>query len=569
MKVFVKNKGLEVTLNKNDFLAKGGEGEIYAKGNVVYKICEPGKMIPEGKFAELAVMTDPHIIKPQDILVDAKGQLVGYTMKYIKDTVTLCQMMTKAFCTKNHLEPDKKLALIRQMQEVIWKHVHPHKILIVDLNELNFLASMNFEDAWFIDVNSYQTPNYPATAIMDSIRDRHCKDNQFNQNTDWFSFGIIAFQMLVGMHPFKGRHPKVSSIKNALDERMKLNLSILNPDATYPKAACYPFSVIPPVYMKWFEAIFEKGQRLPPPENLVEMVKIVQTIRHIVGSNSFDIVELHDFKDEILKYFYSFGKEVVVTEKALFIDNKQVSAPKIKHVAFTAKMNKPIGAYLEGRKVKLIDLYNGQDVPITLEASNIMDYDGRIYIQNGTNIHEITLNEFGYNSLLAASQIVGTCMEQSTKFFEGVVIQNLFGSYHASIFPATKKCHDVALSEFNGHTIVDAKFQRNVLVVVGVDKQGQYNQVIYRFDEDMNIKTMKIDKDITFTGINFTVLESGTSIFMTEDEKLLMFRNEANSMTLKDIDDPAIESDMRLTHKGSTALVMKDNKLYSITMKKP
>lgn len=77
MKVFVKGKNKPIELNNADFLAQGGEGKIYVKNNTVYKICDSGKMIPEGKIIELSALSDPHIIKPEQILVDSKNVDVG------------------------------------------------------------------------------------------------------------------------------------------------------------------------------------------------------------------------------------------------------------------------------------------------------------------------------------------------------------------------------------------------------------------------------------------------------------------------------------------------------------
>jgi hypothetical protein len=69
VKITVRGKG-DVQLNKNDFVTEGGEGQIYAKGNTIYKVyIDISKMIPDGKVTELHVLDKDYIIIPQDIIV--------------------------------------------------------------------------------------------------------------------------------------------------------------------------------------------------------------------------------------------------------------------------------------------------------------------------------------------------------------------------------------------------------------------------------------------------------------------------------------------------------------------
>ena len=268
MKIFIKGKG-STTLSKANFLASGGQADIYANGNTAYKIYTDTKfLIPEQKIQELSTLSFNNIIKPQDILLDTNNKNIGYTMSYIKDTFNLCQLFPRAFRDRNSLDHQTILNLIRHMQETI-NHCHKNNVLIVDLNELNFLVSKDFKTCYFIDVDSYQTPHYPATAIMDSIRDRQVKHNKFTENSDWFSFAVTSFQLFSGLHPFKGTH----STYKTLDERMNHNISVLNKDVKVPRV-CYEFSIIPPIYLQWFKAIFEDGKRLPPPTDLVATVII-------------------------------------------------------------------------------------------------------------------------------------------------------------------------------------------------------------------------------------------------------------------------------------------------------
>lgn len=200
MKYTVKGKNT-VDLDNKNFLAQGGEGSVYVISKTAYKIYnDPKKMLPIGKIQELSALTAKNIIKPENIILDNKNHEIGYTMRFVDDTYSLCQLFTKAFRQRNNLDHDTMFKLIQSLQNIV-KHVHEKKILIVDCNELNFLASKDFKDIYAIDVDSYQTPNYPATAIMDSIRDRHTK--VFNEGSDWFSFAILAFQMFIGIHPFK------------------------------------------------------------------------------------------------------------------------------------------------------------------------------------------------------------------------------------------------------------------------------------------------------------------------------------------------------------------------------
>lgn len=565
MKFTIRGTGNEISLTNQHFLAKGGEGSIYARPPLVYKVCEPGKMIPEGKIQELATLDSPRVIRPKDILLDAKKKPVGYTMDFISDTTVLCQLFTKAFRKRNNITHDMIWNLVQDMEKTT-KFVHSKGVLIVDYNELNFLVDNAFKSVYFIDVNSYQTPSYPATAIMESIRDRHC-GNKFSELTDWFAYAIVSFQLMVGIHPFKGKHPSFLDPKTSMDERMKANISVLNPNVTYPQGATQPFSVIPDIYMQWYKALFEDGKRLPPPSLTGTIVIAQPKIQAVVGNNLFTINELYNFQEELLSIFLHAGKEVVVTSNAVYVDRRKVTNvkvdPKMK-IGFTPKMLQPIAASSDMRNLKLHNLITGHDLKCSLYADDIMSYEGRLLVRNGSQILEIEFTEMGQN-ILVSPKHVSNVLEQAAKMFDGVIVENLFDAYYFSVFPETGICRQFPIRELDGYKIIDAKYEGGLLVVIGVNiKTGQYDRFTFWFDDKWKYQSVVVN-DITYTGLNFTVLDNGVCVLINEEEKVEIFR-VSDPTKKKVVDDDSIMSDMKLTSFGAQTLFTKGNSIYSFKM---
>ena len=180
-KYYVQGRG-EIHLSKADFKAQGGEGAVYVKGSTAYKIyADPRRMVPKAKILELSVLTHSNIIRPMEVLLDQSSNPVGYSMRYVDKAFALCQIFPKAFRQRKNLTPEMVLRLVQKLQEGV-RHVHAKGILIVDLNEMNFLVSEYFSELFFIDVDSYQTPSFPATVLMESVRDRHAKT--FHEGSD-------------------------------------------------------------------------------------------------------------------------------------------------------------------------------------------------------------------------------------------------------------------------------------------------------------------------------------------------------------------------------------------------
>ena len=241
MKVHVQGQGI-VELGQREFVASGGEGQVFRRGHTAFKVyTDPKKSLPIGKITELARIADPHVVRPQALLVDPQTAApIGYTMAYVERTMPLCQLFTRAFREREGLTPERMLDLVVSLRDLIGQ-VHAADVLIVDLNEMNFLVDQRYSQIYAIDVDSYQTRSYPATAIMPSVRDWSVKSSSgFSRDSDWFSFAILAFQLLVAIHPYKGKHPKVSG----LEERMRGNLSAFDPSVTLPKGV-YSVDQIP------------------------------------------------------------------------------------------------------------------------------------------------------------------------------------------------------------------------------------------------------------------------------------------------------------------------------------
>lgn len=571
MKLHIQGKN-QVDLLQKDFLTSGGEGSIYVKGGLAFKVYNDSKkMIPVGKIQELSVLNHPSIIKPEDILIDANNKPVGYTMKFVKDTYALCQLFTKSFRDRNKFTPEMALDIVRKLQETV-KYVHDNKILIVDLNELNFLTSDDFKHIYAIDVDSYQTPGFPATALMESIRDRHTQG--FSTLTDWFAFAILSFQLFIGIHPYKGKHAQLKNI----DDRMMKNVSVLNKEVNLP-AVCYPLSVIPPVYLEWYKAVLERGDRLPPPTDLQAVATLIQTVKKMVGSNNFDIQELGVFESSILDVLFSAGVQITLTEQNIHIGREKALAPTNCSLVTTPKYNTVVAGSIDRRRLKLFNVTAREDIALPIEVDSLMEYDNRLYVKSATHILEIQFSNesLGGKNLVASTIAVANVLDKATTMYPGVAVQNLLGAVWLSFFPESGSHSQIRMTELDDYKIIDAKYESGVLMVVGTAKKNftvkgaallQYDKLIFRFNDSHDAYDLRLVKDINLSGLNFVVLDNGICVHLNEEENIEIFSKKKDSAGLNVIDDPDISGDVRLLKMGTKVLMSRNEKLYSLTMKK-
>lgn len=572
MRVLVKGRGT-VDLHQGDFVASGGEASIYRKGDRSFKIyTDPNRVVPAGKLQELGRITDPLVIKPEAAVFDEHGKkAVGYTMRFVDDVWSLCQLFPRAFRDRNGLTPDLALKLTTGMQKTV-SAIHQAGVLCVDMNEMNNLVRTDFSEVYFIDVDSYQTRSYPATAIMDSVRDWHVHNNDWTELSDWFSFAVITFQLMTGIHPYKGRHDSVKGF----EARCRANLSVFNPAVRVPHAALDPKAVIPDGFRAWYKAVLEDGKRVPPPKDYRAPLIVVPVVRALAGSGHFVIDEVFVApKDTIRVFSESHGRLAVRGAQRCFFDftGQKIATrgPESRPgavLAWTPKMNWPVQVFVDKEgHLAVQDIPSKATFQMAAKADAVMSYDGRAYVKSGRNILEVHLHE-SRPDLMPSTQVVSNVLPHATKLYEGVAVQDLLGSTFVSLFPRSGACYQARIAELDPYRIVDAKFDSGVLMVLCATRKGQYDRLVFRFDTD-NYVTYDVRKveDVTPTGLNFVVLDSGVVLCVTEDEKVELTSARRGSSSLKLIDDPAIGGDMRLVKLGGRGGFVRGNKVFNMRMK--
>lgn len=584
MIVHIQGQGSSVSLTQRDYVGGGGEGAVYKVGKIAYKIYhDPAKMIPVAKFKELSVITDPHVIRPQSMLVDAKGLVVGYTMPFLDGGYPLCQLFPRSFRDREGVTTGHITNLVAKMQAGI-QHVHQTGTLIVDLNEMNFLVDKKFDDLFFIDVDSYQTPHFPATVIMDSIRDWSVHHNQWSTNSDWYSFGILSFQMYTGIHPFRGKyHGPKAEFRGRLPSdpdddafattrrRMLGGISVMHPEVGIPGSA-YPLSVIPKEYRQWYEDMFVNGQRCPPPSKAGAMgvILFVPQVNALSGT-LVDFMELWNLQYAITSFLGSSilgGNPVITAGNKVYLGGALVPVPWDKPTTVcghTNRTHRVVVGSLEGTKLSLFNLTDRVPLTFDMEVQNAVSYEGRIYVRTEDQIHEVALTDAG-SQVLATLKVVCNVMPHATHLFSGVAIQSMLGATFVSLFTGPGEAQQVRVKELDTFRVVDAKYDRGVLMVL-TEKAGKYDRQVFRFEADGTYDIRVVADVSSGQSLNFVTLDNGVCVCMNEDEKLELFSARKGSSSIKTVEDKTLSGALTLARHEGSLVAYQGTKVLKLKMK--
>lgn len=261
-RVILPGKG-EVLLQPQDHLATGGEGSVFLRKGLVYKLYLDAAAARakgmEDKIRLLANLRHPYIVAPIDILHDERHEMIGYYMPAAPG-VPLLKVCTGAWRDANGFTDTQATRLVENMRLAVLE-AHTLKAVIADGNETNWLA--HGVEPRVIDVDSWQIDRFRATAIMASIRDFH--GAQPSEGADWFAWAVVSFQVFTGIHPYKGTHPDFR--RGDLEARMRAQVSVFDTQVRL-NTAVRDFACIPSALKDWYQGVFVHGERNPPPSAL-------------------------------------------------------------------------------------------------------------------------------------------------------------------------------------------------------------------------------------------------------------------------------------------------------------
>ena len=446
-RVFVDGKPIE--LRAEDFVAAGGQGRVFARGVLALKLFDdPADVPPTDKLAELRALAGPHVAAPDRPVTDTSGTPVGYTMPFFRGAHSWAQLCTPAFRRRAGLDDGAALGLVRSLGAALTE-IHRHGTTVVDLSENNVLVRGT--EVCLIDLDSWQTPNHAATAITPSIASPHAPQGHFDPATDWFAFAVLATTLLLGIHPFKGKHPQVKG----LPARMQAGLSVFDPSVRRP-AVCRDPASLPGALRGWLQDVLARGGRTPPPLGPLP----TPVPRPSVPADG------HAYGQAIRWVLVEAGRVVVATRTAAFAGTTRWhdDGRTLRGLGRTACGRAFIvqDAAATGLELRV----EGMDtrVPIPLTVDDVGGRDGTVFVRSRGRLLALEVRVLGARAVLLTRE-VARVLPHATQLFPGVALQNVLGTWHASLLDHPHGAPQIRLGSVRGE-VLDARRAGDRLVVL-------------------------------------------------------------------------------------------------------
>lgn len=560
MKVYVDN--IEYNLQDKNSIS-GGEGTVFIQNNIAFKIYHDIKnMIPLGKFNELNKIKAKNVIKPEKLIFNSKNEPIGYTMKPLYNTVQLSRVITLDYQKKHGINQVDLINIINKIKKTL-DLIHQDDCLVVDINDANILIDEKL-NVYFIDVDSYKTTNYPATALQDYAKDFKVENNKFNIYSDWFSFGLLSVKILLGIHPYMGRWNKFKKrdIKNTLSHRSLNNISIFNSEVVYPKTV-RNFSNIPKNYYHWFLDIFEKGKRTSPPDSLGNFYN---TVNELILSSEKHVLFNKKIKlnQNIVNVFSGFREDAILCSNSIYFNNSYFKLSSGKKVIYFNQKDEPIIFKINNFKIESFNLVTKEKNEYNqIEAEELFIFNGNLYAKYEDNFMNLELLSFG-NDILTIKENV-SIMKYATQIFDNVIYQNTLGKAFFYLVQDKNTLPFIKIKELDNKAIINAKYKDNILFIVYQENQS-YRKIIIKFNKLFNEYIIIYNEFSDTSDINFTVNDKGVCVFIPFDFKLVIFFNHWGENNLREINDKNIQLNMLLFNNNSLINIILNKEIYSIKL---
>lgn len=551
MKVIIGNKKRSISLSDNDFLNSGGQANIYAKDKFVYKIYhDPLELAPNEKIYELMKFQNDNVVMPENLIYNQKSkERLGLVFRWLKNCLTLHDASSNGYWRDHRITKEVARDIVIKIQSTISK-THKAGFLIVDLNPLNILIKQGVFDHFFIDTESWQTKNHPATAIMPNIRDP--KTKKFSKLTDWYSFAVISCEFFLGIHPFKGIHPDFGK-PNDVQKRMQAGASIFDKGVKLNRVR--DFSVIPANYRDWYCKVFKNDERIPPPEKAGNYI-LKDGLRKIVSSTDKLSVELlKEYPGEILSHHFVSGKRIIILRNQIFIDDNSFPFDGKPVLSYD---NKILFVKSTGNEVKVFIPEISQEKVFPYNHSQYMISNNKLFLKQNAHLNQVEIYETG-SSFFFLNKSQWPIMPKSTTLFNGCCIQNVLGKKYVLI-PGYS---NIRIPELDSVKVVTVTRQHNIILAVVVDNLSNMQRLLFIFNDNYSKYTFESEKTEN-KDVNIALLKNKSLIVSLEEGGKIEIHSLLSAKS-KIIYDDKIDPNWVLSTENDNVVFFDKNKLYKLS----
>lgn len=568
LQVILENKGA-LTIRPYDYLATGGEGSVYRVGGTAVKIyTDPAKMVRDGipaKIKTLSSFIHPYISVPQGLVFSTDNRPIGFYMPYAEGE-PLSRIFTNDFRNREGFGDRDAVKLVDRMREAI-RFAHDRGAILVDPNEFNWLAYLKGIDKpepRIIDVDSWIIGKMPPTvAIMPSIRDWHTKG--FNQLSDWFSWGVVTFQVFTGVHPYKGTLDGSSG----LEERMKAKASVFSKGVRLNRAV-RDFSCIPNALRDWYEQTFQTGKRTVPPSSFdatVAKAAVTRVVRTITSSGALVFDKIYAKTSDDAVYIWPCGVVRLASSELVELRLKRVIGNLNSKDGEVVKVDGGwlIADWVNGQiTFSYIDESSLQKEPLSLaiKGHRIFRSESRLFIVTDNGLTEIFFKVIG-RPIIAVGQTWGA-MVNSTRWFDGVGVQDALGAMYVIVPFDDKSCAQIRVKELDSLRVVSARAGNRYLVFIAADRNGDYHKIELVLDRGYTGYQLS-KKTVDSPDLNMALLPKGVGATIIDDGEMEIF--VPTTGVVNKISDKYITTDIALANWEDRVLYIRKGEVWSVRLK--